>query len=50
LRKSIKRLKGQLTQLEGMLKAEDGEQLRAWLDAAALKRQKLVEGKLHEME
>jgi len=50
LRKSIKRLKGQLTQLDAMLKSENGEQLRAWLEAAAQTRQKLVEQKLKELE
>jgi prephenate dehydrogenase len=49
LRESIKHLVDQLNHLANMMTPENAEQLRAYLDAAAQKREALVKRKLNEL-
>lgn len=50
LKADLRRLRDQLTAVEKMLDAKSGDALRDWLNAAAARRQKLLEKKLREMD
>jgi prephenate dehydrogenase len=49
LKAGLRRLRSQLSAVEKMLNAKSGDALRDWLDAAAQRRQKLLEKKLREI-
>jgi prephenate dehydrogenase len=49
LKAGLRRLRSQLSTAEKMLTAKSGDPLRDWLDAAAQRRQKLLEKKLREI-
>jgi prephenate dehydrogenase len=49
LKDGIRRLQAQLASVEKMIDSGSGEALRAWLDAAAERRQKVLEQKLREL-
>jgi len=49
LKAGLRRLRSQLSTVEKMLNAKSGDALRDWLDAAAARRQKLLEKKLREI-
>ncbi|MEZ0265029.1 MAG: prephenate dehydrogenase [Phycisphaerae bacterium] len=48
LRASIARLRQALDEFEGLIDAREGDQLRAWLDAAAARRDELVRERLRD--
>ncbi|HYE21071.1 MAG TPA: prephenate dehydrogenase [Tepidisphaeraceae bacterium] len=48
VRASIARLRRALDEFEGLIRARDGEKLRAWLDAAAARREELVRERLRD--
>jgi len=45
VRQSLRRMADQLQRLEALLDGQNAESLRAWLDAAAARRQGLVDSK-----
>jgi prephenate dehydrogenase len=49
LRAGVGRLVAQLAKVQALLESGNGEALKDWLDAAAQRRQKLLEQKLREM-
>ena len=49
LRSAMAKLRGQLDALEKLMEPANAEELRAWLDAAAAKRQALLQEKLREV-
>jgi prephenate dehydrogenase len=49
LKAGLRRLRSQLSAVEKMLNAKSGDALRHWLDAAAQRRQKVLEQKLREI-
>jgi len=49
LKAGLRRLRSQLSAVERMLNAKSGDALRDWLNAAAQRRQKLLEQKLREI-
>jgi prephenate dehydrogenase len=49
LKAGLRRLQGQLASVEKMMDGKSQEPLRAWLDAAAERRQKTLEKKLREI-
>ena len=49
LRASLERLQGQLNKLLGLLEPKQAAQLETWLNAAASRREQLLQQKLHEV-
>jgi prephenate dehydrogenase len=49
LRHSIQRLQQELDELLNLLDSSDGERLRQWLDAAAARRERLLQARLREL-
>ena len=49
MRSALAKVRGLLEQFEGLLAPERSEELRRWLDAAAAKRQAVLQEKLREV-